>query len=132
MLLRGEDVIAGQIARLFFRCFSSSGAAYPYLTPEMIESGTVERRQTQPAGGNWISTAHLGEAWQYLQLTTDAQPLDPGGFIKHIAEDGKKNLYSIDVADNVVTDLWDTDAVRLKLTSGTLIFVPYIHRVVAG
>lgn len=26
MLPRGEDVIAGQIARLFFRCFSSSGA----------------------------------------------------------------------------------------------------------
>jgi len=130
MLMRGEDVTAGQMARLFFRCYSSTGVAYQTLTAASVTGG-VERRHVAAAGGNWLSTEHWGQPWGTIAPGRDADPLDPGKFIhwRHV-EDGKRNLYSIDVAHTHVSNEWDTEAIRLKVTASTLYCVPYVHRVI--
>lgn len=126
-----QILIANQMGRLFFRCFTVAGAPYQTLKPNQITSGNVHRRQIQAAGGNWISADHLGVPWPELVACTDDYRLLPGQFIQWYDDNGRKNLYSIDVADTHVTTLWDTDAIRLNLGADiSIIFVPCVHLIV--
>lgn len=125
-----QTLIENQMARLFFRCFTASGSPVVTLKPNQV-SGNVQRRHNQAAGGNWLSADHLGVPWPELTLSVDTDPLDAGRFVQWTAEDGKRNLYSIDVAHTHVTTAWDTEAIRLNLSSAlNLLFVPCIHLVV--
>jgi hypothetical protein len=128
MLLQGESVIAGEMGRLFFRCFSATGVPFTTLTPSKV-TGNVQRRHVQAAGGNWLSADHLGIPWPELTLSIQTDPLDPGRFIQWLDCTGKKNLYSIDVAHTHITNQWDTDAVRLNLVGVNLLFQPCVHPV---
>lgn len=126
-----QTLIANQMGRLFFRCFTTPGAAFQTLVPSQITFGNVQRRHSQAAGGNWLSADHLGQPWEILNGGVDTDPLDPGKFIQHMDENGKRNLYSIDVAHTHVTSLWDTDAIRLNLGANiSIVFYPYTHLVV--
>jgi hypothetical protein len=119
------------MARLFFRCYTSNGAVVQSLTPGLITSGSVERRHVAAAGGNWLSADHWGQPWLTIDVGLDTDPMDWGKFIQwRHPDDGRRNLYSIDVAHTHVSNQWDTDAIRLKLTGLGLIFVPYVHRVI--
>lgn len=126
-----QTLIANQMGRLFFRCFTAAGSPFKTLIPSQIASGNVQRRQIQAAGGNWLSADHLGQPWETLNVGVDTDPLNPGTFIQQMDETGKRNLYSIDVAHTHVTTLWDTDAIRLNLSSNvSIVFYPYTHLVV--
>lgn len=125
-----QTLTENQMGRLFFRCFTAAGSPLCTLKTNQV-TGNVQRRHVQAAGGNWLSADHLGVPWETLALGVDTDPLDPGKFIQWTAEDGKRNLYSIDVAHTHVTTAWDTEAVRLNLSSvSNLLFVPYVHLVV--
>lgn len=124
-----QTLIAGQMGRLFFRAFSLTGAPHQSLTALQI-SGNVQRRHTQAAGGNWLSADHLGAPWTELTPSVVTDPLHPGQFIQWVDDTGKRNLYSIDVAHTHVTNLWDTEAIRLNLTATNVMFSTCVHLVV--
>lgn len=86
-----QTLTAGQMGRLCFRAFLTTGLPHQLLTAAQI-SGNVQRRHVQAAGGSWLSADHWGQPWPVLTPSLQTDPLDPGRFIQWVDDDEMRQL----------------------------------------